>query len=564
MGPLRLLIGHDEDGKPVELTEQDLETHVHGIGAPRTGKSKLLEWIAQELFVNGEPFCLIDPHGQLWNALVRWLAYLRPKRKVRLLNPSYPGRVVGFNPFRLSKGHISAQVDRMVRATVKAFGEANSDQTPRLERRLRGVYHALIEARCPVDFSTYLLTFKHQAVREHLIRAISSRTIRDQWEELNALERLPDFYQQVESAMNRLTRFVECLPVKRAMASWDNVIDLDEIIENGETLLVNLQPSADLTRPEAELFGTLLLDKFWDVASRRQEGSHGEKPSRYFLLIDEFQKFLVPDIAEMLNESPKFGLRLFLFHQHLWQLRQKDPEAYGAVMTGAQTKLVFGGLSREDAQIMAGEMFAGQIDFTEVRHIVEQTKFWPLYVRDKVYTMSFGKASSRLRSRGAAGSTGKTWNPALEQWAETVVSTSTEGDAEGDVDTSQESVADVPGTRHIPFKESSSVELYQLQDQLWRLADRLKLQYQKHYFLRRPGQKTIPAEAPLVETRYVRSEDVLRYVEDVLEGFLTPAEVDAALEETHQKLLAQVRRGGEFRPEQVWALPPVDTPKKEK
>ena len=42
-----LFIGYDEEKRPLELTAEDLQTHVHGIGASRSGKSKMIEWICR-------------------------------------------------------------------------------------------------------------------------------------------------------------------------------------------------------------------------------------------------------------------------------------------------------------------------------------------------------------------------------------------------------------------------------------------------------------------------------------------------------------------------------------
>jgi DNA helicase HerA-like ATPase len=73
-----IFIGKDEDGQPINLGDRELETHVHGIGASRTGKSKLVESIARQMIKNRQRFCLIDPHGFLYDDMVRWLAYIQP------------------------------------------------------------------------------------------------------------------------------------------------------------------------------------------------------------------------------------------------------------------------------------------------------------------------------------------------------------------------------------------------------------------------------------------------------------------------------------------------------
>ena len=116
-----------------------------------------------------------------------------------------------------------------------------------------------------------------------------------------------------------------------------NNIDLEDIIESGKILLVNLQPKKNrLSWDNARLIGTLLLSEFWEIARERQQGPGGKPPSPFFLMIDEFTLLLTPDIPEMLDQAAKYGIHLLLFHQHLSQLKKLDEQAYGAVMTNAR------------------------------------------------------------------------------------------------------------------------------------------------------------------------------------------------------------------------------------
>jgi hypothetical protein len=196
----------------------------------------------------------------------------------------------------------------------------------------------------------------------------------------------------------------------------------------------------------------------------------------------------------MLDQAAKYGIHLFLFHQHLSQLKQLDEEAYGAVMTNARTKIVFGGLSREDAHAMAQVIFPGQIDLKRVKFLIEQTKFWPVYARDTVHT------HTSVRGTGSGSVTGETWNPAFEEWAPSSAVSSTESTSE------QEGEADIPIFVPVPFKEISSITPYSLEETLWELSDRLMEQYQRHFMIRLPGKKTQAAVTPFVKSWYVKRE----------------------------------------------------------
>ena len=64
-------------------------THTHVIGGTRVGKSKFLEHLIREDVFAGRPFAVFDWHGTLYQDVLRFLAYFRPRlRRFILINPS--------------------------------------------------------------------------------------------------------------------------------------------------------------------------------------------------------------------------------------------------------------------------------------------------------------------------------------------------------------------------------------------------------------------------------------------------------------------------------------------
>ena len=122
-------------------------------------------------------------------------------------------------------------------------------------------------------------------------------------------------------------------------------INLSEIIEDGSFLLVNLAPSDYLSHENAAVFGALLVNEFFECAMRR-DTKHGD-PKPYYLYLDEFQNFISPAIAGMLDQIRKFGIFLTLAHQRFGQL---DEDIIDAVLTNCKIKAVFGGLRAESAE----------------------------------------------------------------------------------------------------------------------------------------------------------------------------------------------------------------------
>ena len=381
----------------------------------------------------------------------------------------------------------------------------------------------------------YLLKWHGRDVRHSLMGDLSQE-IRQEWEELEDYRRLPDFTSQIESTRNRVFNFFTHTQIERVIGLPSNNMDIEDIIENRKILLVNLQPSSVLSQENARVLGTLLINEIWQVMKKRKESPTGRPPSTFFVIIDEFQNFLTPDIPVMLPEGPKFGLRLLLFHQFLYQLRAKDEEIYEAVMATAQTKIVFGALRRSDARTMVEEVFTG-LDLKRIKFLIEQTKFWPVHTRETV------------SSSGSIATSSTTWDPALE---EAGMSASVLGD--------QESDADIPGIHYEPFKEVSSITPYTLEEILWQMSERLMVQYKRHYFVKLPGKKVVAAETPDVKPRHVSGETLQSYTDRCLAKFLTVEEVDRHLAEAEQNLLERARKhateeAGSVERDDVWQSP---------
>src|SRR5258708_34554785 len=73
-----------------------------------------------------------------------------------------------------------------------------------------------------------------------------------------------------------------------------------------------------------------------------------------------------------------------------------------AVLTNFKIKAVFGELPVESARMMAQELFIRELDPKKIKVAIYQTKFWPKYARDKVYTTSSSSGHSLGRGDNLA------------------------------------------------------------------------------------------------------------------------------------------------------------------
>jgi hypothetical protein len=285
-----LFLGYDARGKPIRLKPDDREIHMHVLGSSGSGKSRFLEWMIRGDLKNRQPFCLVDPHGELYDAVVAHCARNVLDREIVLLNLSEPDSVVSFNPFRKSpNADISVQVERRVTATMHAWGVENADETPTLSRTLRLIYTIMIEQGLGLPQTEHLLNFSAKDVRGFLIERLQTPFIRREWMELHDLKP-KDWRDEILSAKNRLFKLLTSDALKRFMGLSGVSIDLQDIMDRGQVLLVNLKQSKHLSHEAARTFGALLVNEFFEAASQRQSRRPGRDPDPYYLYLDEFQK----------------------------------------------------------------------------------------------------------------------------------------------------------------------------------------------------------------------------------------------------------------------------------
>jgi hypothetical protein len=122
------------------------------------------------------------------------------------------------------------------------------------------------------------------------------------------------------------------------------------------------------------MLGTLLVKELMTAAFGRRP----QERTPFLVFIGEFSHFVTKDACEILDGGRKFGLHLILAHQHLGELREKDPEVYYSTLTNARTKIVFGGLNDEDVDLIAKELFTAELDPNQVKDEIWHRGFEPV------------------------------------------------------------------------------------------------------------------------------------------------------------------------------------------
>ena len=69
-----ILLGRTVNGEKVYLPREDRQLHTHIMGAPRRGKSRIMEHMIRSDIRNGDGLLVLDPHGELYDRVVAWCA----------------------------------------------------------------------------------------------------------------------------------------------------------------------------------------------------------------------------------------------------------------------------------------------------------------------------------------------------------------------------------------------------------------------------------------------------------------------------------------------------------
>ena len=575
-------IGTDENGEQVVLTAKMRQsTHMHVVGGSGKGKSKFLESIIRQDTKAGHGFCLVDWHGTLYKDVLRYFAQLEvglpgDYRKVILINPSSPDFVTGFNPFMNQGADIATQVSRRIDATIRPWGITDTNEMPSFERLCRLLYTFAVEQQETLPNAAQLLSFDNKSLRTYAARVIQDPYIRQQWEQLDHMSNFRDWSHFALSTENRLSRFLTSKTIKRFMGLKDRNIDLREAMDNGHIVLVNLGSSQYLDRESARVFASLFLNEFFETAMlRAQAAPRGEKPQTFSLYLDEFQEYITDDIAAMLDQVRKGGLHMVLAHQHLAHLADNQ-HLLASLLVNARIRAVFGGLTYDEATILANEMFLPNINSRQIKkayyHTIHLFEEQTRTIKSRGTTSgwstgsstsdgeSFGSGSSSSQGTGHGsgisqtlpivdGVPGTDYSSIVESQnlnefssaGESSFQGSSHSESEffGESFSESESETVVPVFVPIPTQELTTEAEWSREEKASRVAEMLKYQLEQHCFLKIDTEETQTLKVPFIDEGAVSDDLLTEYQEELysVQGARSGQEVDVLLEQSEAKFL---------------------------
>jgi hypothetical protein len=325
--------------------------HIYILGGTGMGKTKLIEFLIQRNILAGNGIALIDPHGDLSDSILRFLAHRVTSsdmedlgKQLILVEPFDREWAVGFNPLDALGQPFAASLE-LVDIFRRFWGDGYWG--PRMDELLRNSLVTLSENSLTLLETRPLLT--HPEFRERLVENVSFGEVRDYWNyRYNPLsEKMQSMYR--EPVLNKITAFIADPAIYRILGQRESTINFREAMDRGKWILLNL--SKGHLKENVRLLGTLFLTKLKQASlSRINIPEESRRP--FFVFADEFQNFIGEDIETILSEARKFRLGLTLAHQNLDQL---PAQLRSVILSNAGTEVFFR-LSHHDATQVSSEM----------------------------------------------------------------------------------------------------------------------------------------------------------------------------------------------------------------
>ena len=324
----------------------DRRRHLYIVGKSGVGKSKLLELLMRQDIAYGHGLCLMDPHGDVIDAMLDFVPENRIDDVV-VIDPTDMEHPASFNPLaNVDKGFKHQLAQGLIEVMQKQFG---ANWTPRLEHVFRFTVLALLDyPHATMRGMISMLTDRNY--RQKVVEYIEDDMVKRFW----AIE-FADWSEKFDTdaiipLVNKLGQFLSDPLLRNIFGQKENKVHLEELMEQKKIIFVNLSKGR-LGEENSSFLGAMLITKIKQAGMAR--ASFPEKDRHdFYLYVDEFHNLVTETFENILSEARKYALCLTVAHQFVAQL---IPRVQAAVLGNVGSLIIFR-VGGEDAVRLKPEM----------------------------------------------------------------------------------------------------------------------------------------------------------------------------------------------------------------
>ncbi len=296
------------------IRTDDRRRHIYTIGKTGMGKSTLLENMIYSDILAGKGLALIDPHGDLVEAVLRYI----PKERtndVILFDPADKEHPVAFNMLSCrDPEQRPLVVSGLMSIFKKMWPEAFSG---RMEYILRNTLLALIEAGNQ-SMLGIMRMFSDPVFRKKIVEHVDNHMVKSFWQD--EFTSWSEKYQTeaLAAIQNKVGQLLSAPLIRNIVGQVVSKVDFRHAMDTGKIILMNLSKGR-LGEDNSAFLGSMFVTKFQLDAMSRADIPEKDRRD-FYLYVDEFQNFATESFATILSEARKYRLNLTVAHQYVNQL----------------------------------------------------------------------------------------------------------------------------------------------------------------------------------------------------------------------------------------------------
>lgn len=336
------------ENKIFGVKRKDRRQHMYILGKSGTGKSALMSNLIIQNIWNGEGVCLVDPHGELVEGVLKMIPPNRIQDVV-YFNPADTDFCIGFNPLELNDPKYKHLVaSGLMGIFTKIWANVWS---PRMEYIMNNTILALLDTPGSTLLGiTRMLVDKDY--RQIIIENLKDPMVKGFW--VHEFEQWKEQFRNeaIAPIQNKVGQFLSSSIIRNIIGQQTSTIDIFELMNKGKILLVNVSKGR-IGEDNSRLLGAMIITKLQLAAMERVRIPEEERKD-FYLYVDEFQNFATDSFANILSEARKYRLCLTLAHQYTAQIEGGDNDLKDAVFGNVGSMIIFR-IGAEDAKIFEKE-----------------------------------------------------------------------------------------------------------------------------------------------------------------------------------------------------------------
>ncbi len=300
---------------------EDRKRHMYIIGKTGMWKSTLLENMIIDDMRKGRGLAVIDPHGDLAEAVIGFIPKSRTNQTI-IFDPSDRESPIAFNMLEwVSVEQRPLVASGLVWIFKKIFG---SSWWPRLEHILRNTILALIEYPDTTLISIPLM-LTNEVYRSKVVKKITDPVVKNFWTQEYAKMNPSQKSEAAWPILNKVGQFLSSTILRNILGQSKNTFNIRWAMDNKKIIIINLS-KWKIWEDASALLGAMMVTKFQMDAMSRADIPEGKRTD-FYLYVDEFQNFATDSFATILSEARKYKLNLVMANQYIDQMNREIRDA---------------------------------------------------------------------------------------------------------------------------------------------------------------------------------------------------------------------------------------------